>query len=345
MKKITDDNEHLYRVYIHVNKINQKVYVGQTKEKNIKKRWGNDGIGYKTQDRFWRAIQKYGWDNFEHLIITDWITKEKANKIEIAVISLFNSTDKNYGYNISQGGNGPTGVLCTDEKKQLLSDMFSGSRNPFYGKQHTNDIKNMLSEIRSIPVVQLDLNGVFITEHKNAKEASKITGAEYTSILKCCANKDHCNSAGGYLWMYMDDYKQGKLKQYHNNHLKQVVQLDMRGNFIAEYDSIKSASKATGVCDTGIISCCNGTYQYSGGFLWKYKENYNPCNQYVYINTRLHPVVQFDLYGNIIGEYVSVKDAKQKTGIPSSNISRCCSHNAKTAGGFIWRYKEEIDEL
>lgn len=345
MEKETENPEHLYRVYIHVNKINQKVYVGQTREKNIIKRWGNDGIGYKTQDRFWRAIQKYGWDNFEHLIITDWITKEKANEIEIAVIALFDSTNKDYGYNISQGGNGPTGVPCTDEKKQLLSDMFSGFGNPFYGKKHTDDIKDMLSEIRSIPIVQLDLNGVFIAEYKNAKEASQISGADYTSILKCCADKEHCNSAGGYLWTYMDDYKCGKRKQYYNNHLRQVVQLDMNGDFIAEHNSVKSASKTTGVCDTGIISCCNGTYQHSGGFLWRYKEDYNPYDKYTYTNTRLHSVVQFDLSGNIVNEYVSIKDAKQKTGINSSNISRCCSHNAKTAGGFIWRYKEEVNEL
>ena len=345
MKKKTEESERLYRVYIHVNKINQKVYVGQTREKNIIKRWGNNGIGYKTQEHFWRAIQKYGWDNFDHLIITDWITKEKANEIEIAVIALFNSTNKDYGYNISQGGSGPTGVPCSDEKKQLLSDMFSGFSNPFYGKKHTKDIRNMLSETHSIPIVQLDLNGVFIEEYKNAKEASQISGADHTSILKCCADKKHCNSAGGYLWMYMNDYKQGKRKQYNNNHLRQVIQLDVSGHFIAEYNSVKSASEATGICDTGIVSCCNGTYKHSGGFLWRYKEDYNPCDKYTYTDTRLRSVVQFDLCGNIVNEYISLKEAAQKTGINSSNISRCCSHNIKTAGGFIWMYKEETNEL
>jgi len=51
-----------YTIYIHKNKINGKVYIGQTGQ-DPKKRWDN-GNGYKTCSRFWNAIQKYGWDNF-----------------------------------------------------------------------------------------------------------------------------------------------------------------------------------------------------------------------------------------------------------------------------------------
>lgn len=58
----------MYSIYIHLNKINDKKYIGITcKKPEI--RWAN-GLGYKKQP-FWNAITKYGWDNFEHIIIKD----------------------------------------------------------------------------------------------------------------------------------------------------------------------------------------------------------------------------------------------------------------------------------
>ena len=64
-------------VYVHTNKINNKKYVGQTCQKP-ESRWGNQGCGYKGCLLFERAIQKYGWDNFEHIILENYI--ESASK-------------------------------------------------------------------------------------------------------------------------------------------------------------------------------------------------------------------------------------------------------------------------
>lgn len=230
----------------------------------------------------------------------------------------------------------------------IMSDKMSGDGNPFYGKQHTDDVKKILSELRSIPIVQLDMSGNFIAEYKNAIYASNETSADYSSILKCCASIEHCNSACGYLWMYKTDYENGKIKEYKNNHLRPVVQLHKNGDFIAEYSSVKNASKATNTHESSIIMCCNNIYQTAGDFLWKYKEDYNPSVQIIYTDTRKRPVIQFDIFGNIIKRYESIKDAEQKTGIYSSNIIRCCLHDVNMAGSFVWRYADEeydIEEI
>lgn len=39
-----------------------------------------------------------------------------------------------------------------------------------------------------------------------------------------------------------------------------------------------------------------------------------------------------------MGEYVSIKDAAEDTGICASNISMCCNGHIRTAGRYIWSY-------
>lgn len=64
------------------------------------------------------------------------------------------------------------------------------------------------------------------------------------------------------------------------------------------------------------------------------------------------PVVQYTLDGNFIAEYINAKEAERQTNISNSNINSCCNHKTKTnsngykyqvktAGGFIWKWKED----
>lgn len=92
-----------WRVYIHENKINGKMYVGIT-GREPEKRWLK-GKGYtKSKTVFSSAISKYGWDGFYHYVISDKLTKVEAEKEEIDFIKIWNLTDREYGYNIARGG-------------------------------------------------------------------------------------------------------------------------------------------------------------------------------------------------------------------------------------------------
>ena len=95
-------------IYCHQNKINGKRYIGQTKQ-NLRNRWRN-GNGYKPNykynSKFYNAILKYGWDNFEHIILEkDIETLDEANAREsywISYYDTFNNNEK--GYNMTPGG-------------------------------------------------------------------------------------------------------------------------------------------------------------------------------------------------------------------------------------------------
>ena len=150
----------MFTVYIHTNKINNKCYVGITAQTPIN-RWKN-GNGYKSQKLFFRAIQKYGWDNFNHIIFAENLTKEQADKMEIALIALYKTNDSAFGYNISNGGEKTTlGIKLSREARQNMSEAhkgkkqteeiilkrvkkYSGSKHFMYGKHLSESTKEKM---------------------------------------------------------------------------------------------------------------------------------------------------------------------------------------------------------
>lgn len=89
--------EKKYCIYMHKNKINGKVYIGQTCQAP-NDRWKN-GKGYKTQEKFYEDIQNFGWDNFEHYILLENLFSGEADEYEEVLIEFYDSTNSDKGYN------------------------------------------------------------------------------------------------------------------------------------------------------------------------------------------------------------------------------------------------------
>lgn len=169
------DNE--YIIYCHTNKINNKKYIGQTKQ-SISRRWGKNGSEYlrKGNDHFKKAILKYGWDNFTHEILFTNLTREQANKKEKELIMLYNSNNQDFGYNMTEGGNSNT---LTKEQKEL--------RKQLNYEMWENGI---FKEVINTPVYCVELNKDF----ESALEAQRLTGIDNSSIQKAC--KKQLNYSG-----------------------------------------------------------------------------------------------------------------------------------------------------
>lgn len=57
------------------------------------------------------------------------------------------------------------------------------------------------------------------------------------------------------------------------------------------------------------------------------------------------PIVQIDVKTKaIVNEFVNIREASEATHIDKSHISHVCSGKRKTAGGFIWMYKENCNK-
>lgn len=116
-----------YKVYAHIAP-NKKIYIGITKMK-VEHRWLSNGGGYKNCKLFWRAIQKHGWDNFDHIVLLDGLSKDVACECEKFLIKKYKSNDAEHGYNCSEGGSsGSAGYTMSDETKKRISEKLKGHR-------------------------------------------------------------------------------------------------------------------------------------------------------------------------------------------------------------------------
>ena len=122
-----------YKVYKHTSP-SGKVYIGITCQA-VEKRWLN-GKGYSHSTYFYQAIQKYGWDSFEHEVLYTGLTKEEAEAKEIELIEEYKSNQREHGYNLSSGGEcGAVGVVRSKETKKKMSESRKGKRLPEDVKQ------------------------------------------------------------------------------------------------------------------------------------------------------------------------------------------------------------------
>lgn len=223
-------------IYMHKNKINNKCYIGQTVKNPPEKRWQGKGSGYTNKNtKFFRAIWKYGWDNFEHIILEENIKNlTEANEKEKYWIAYYNATDKNKGYNCTTGGN--EGSTWSEEAKRAQSERFKGENGSFYGKQHTQEYKeNMRQQMinkwnnpkykkqvcENMRKNHADVKGGKNPQAKKVKriddsviygcagEAAVSIGKDYVqggkSIARCCRGER--NTAYGYKWEFVIEEK------------------------------------------------------------------------------------------------------------------------------------------
>ena len=102
-------------IYLHKNKVNGKCYIGQTFQKP-NERWKN-GNGYRNQPKFYNAILKYGWDNFEHIILEQNLSEDIIDEREKYWIDYYKSFLPENGYNLTLGGDGASPGIFNNSAK------------------------------------------------------------------------------------------------------------------------------------------------------------------------------------------------------------------------------------
>ncbi len=126
-------------IYKAINKINGKIYVGQTKE-SISRRIARHV--YENKYYFQKALNKYGIESFEISVIDYAETQELLNEKEKYWIKTHNCMAPN-GYNLSLGGEGSSGYRHSIEAIERI-------RKAGQGRKHSEESIEKMRKPKSI---------------------------------------------------------------------------------------------------------------------------------------------------------------------------------------------------
>ena len=135
-----------------------------------------------------------------------------------------------------------------------------------------------------------------------------------------------------------DNYKIKQVKQRKN-----IIQLDLEGNFIKEFNGL---TLIEGFTATNISACCRGKDKSYKGFRWMfavdYYNNINDIKPYKEIVKQTpRPVVQLSNDNRLIAKYTNMSNIE---GFNKSGIWNCCNNKKKTYKSYKWMYLEDYEQ-
>lgn len=256
----------MFKVYIHETP-NGKKYIGITSLKP-ETRWGGNGYKY-TGQVFKYAINKYGWENIKHTIVADNLSKEEACKLEKELIKKYNTTDINYGYNMSIGGDcGAFGVVRSEETKNKISQAHKGLKVAPFSDEARKNMSEAHKGIKKQPMSIETKNKISLA--RKGKPNYKLRGrkfSEETLTKMSIASKNRVHIGHPISEKQKETIRAIQLKRSG----KPVIQLSLDGLFIERYDGLHIASNKTKVGRKEIKRVCEGIYKQAGGYKWTYE--------------------------------------------------------------------------
>lgn len=292
-----------YIVYLTVNLINHKVYIGVHKTNpDIFDGYIGCGITQKDSKKtrlkgFPAAVRKYGYENFKRHTLKEFPYTEQ-------------------------------GMLDAYEmERKIVNEKFIKSKmtyNLTLGGRFT--IYNNLKK----EIAQYTLDGKFIRTWESITEAEETLGL--TSISQCIQGKSkYCGNFQWKLYTNENNIEAVASKE------KTIYQFDLQGNLLKVWKSASEASKEfsnVNAAKSAIHNVCTKITRQAYGYYWSFK---NKFDYEAYIKGTA--VAKYDDDGNFLESYTSIKEAALSNNIKTKeNINAAISGRQKRCGGFRWRY-------
>jgi hypothetical protein len=173
-------------------------------------------------------------------------------------------------------------------------------------------------------VAQYDLDGNLLNVYpstKNAYESLNLK-TEYSTRISYASTHEN-STAYGFMWKQFSEEPLNKIDPYIDPWKVSVLQYDLDGNFIKEWNCIADAQREIKGC-TDICDVCKGELKTAGGYQWTYKTNENIPNNIGSAdskNKKKKHVYVYDMDGNYISDYYGISSAFRAFGIDPRNAT------------------------
>ena len=201
-------------IYLFRNKINNKLYVGQSTRVRDRISEHIQNVVNKKNCVLYNAINLYGLENFEFNIIDVASDMNSLNEKEIYYINIHKSNIREFGYNIEEGGRN---AKASAETKEILSNQRKGR------KQNSEWVNKRNLKISKI-VLKIDkTNNLILETYKSLADAGRNNNdnLSYQQILRKCDGYTKNNII---IWCYEMDYLSNNINKYKQIHYKQLTE-------------------------------------------------------------------------------------------------------------------------
>lgn len=300
-----------YKVYMHIFPNNKK-YIGIT-NLSVERRWRNNGYGYERQVVY-NAIKKYGWENIKHEILFENLTKEQAEQKEIELIALYKSNQREFGYNIANGGNtiGTHSELSKQKMSMSRKGKYTGSKNPMYNKHLSEQSRHKIS---------IANKGRKRTQEAIKKTASKLIGQKRSIESR----------------MKMSNAAKGKIVSIETRKKLSIIGHNRKQSEITR-KKISEGNKGKHNVPCSEATKQKISFENSGSKNYFYGKHHTIETKKILSNKLSKPIICIET--NII--YLNPKQACIELGKKDrTNIAAALRGKSKTAYGYHWRYLDE----
>jgi group I intron endonuclease len=303
-------------IYCATNKINGKMYIGQT-TKGLENRINKHCGGGSSNSYFHRAIRKYGKHNFSWKILEDNIPVCKLPNLEMVYIDLFGTFLPYNGYNMTHGGEGSFGRHHSEESKRKMSVSHKRNR-PTKKKRQTK----------------------YSSKEELKKALKKRFSGKGNPMYGVCGEDSPVYGRTGERHPLFGTHRTECFK---DKIARPVLQYGKDGTFIKEWNRVKLAEEGTGANSSSIIRVCQGKQQSSLGFIWRYKNDNFTVEEYkMKVHGKIRPINKLDMNFNFMKKYGSLHDATISVGKKNGSLLvDVCKGKRDSAYGFRWEYADK----
>lgn len=345
-----------YIIYLTINTVNNKIYIGVHKTETPYKFDGYLGNGVYLNDKYTymhgkyalhAAIRKYGVDKFIRKTLLVFDTLEEALKMESIIVNQ-EFVLREDTYNETLGGGIPP-MCCKQIYQYNLDGEFiqewpsiteasikygcSSSSigravldfTPSMGYLWTEykldklNLEDFKIDANKIPCYIFDTEYNLVQSFKSMTECAEFLGQELTNVSRACKTKQLVGKK-----YYISIHK--VFDKPSSN--CPIYQYDLDGNFIRKWENQSQARKELGI-STSITNSINAQ-QTCGGYQWtrEYFKSIPPKKK------RARKVGRYSLEGELLEVYDSVRKAKEAY----SGSLNALRGKQKTSNGYIWKY-------